>query len=125
MNCTDTLLLVLERVRLARLRRGLTQAALAERLGISHRILRKYESMFTSAELASKLGEILDYPPQYFVRKNPPEVESSALNFHAGRSTTKRQRDAAVSVGSSGVERDRWISRSVFAPFRRCVRCAG
>src|SRR5206468_6163 len=53
---------------LARESRGLTQTALAERIGVTQSKISKYElgSLDVSAGDLAKLSRVLDYPPEFF-----------------------------------------------------------
>lgn len=99
-----------ERIRLARLRRGLTMTELADRVHLTPRRIRSYEKDGAPRTAAPALAEALRFPVGYFDRRNTPEVHGPTVAFRAGRGTTKRQRDAAVAAGATGVEVNGWIS---------------
>ncbi len=70
-----------QKIRFYRKKRGLTQAALAKRIGISAQQLQKYEigKNRISASRIKILAEILDVPTHYFLldAKDPKEKPNS------------------------------------------------
>lgn len=91
------------RLQVARLRRGLTKADLANRIGLSPSTLSKWEMYGppTSrvASLLEDLVSILDFPPAFFTAD---EVDIPSLErtlFRAGSRATQRQKLAAISSG--------------------------
>ncbi|WP_255360219.1 XRE family transcriptional regulator [Nocardia sp. BMG51109] len=105
-----------ERIQLARMRRGITKAELAQRLSVTPRTVAKYESGLAPLGVAHTLEEVLGFPAAYFERGGAPELVAAEVRFRAARRTTARERDAAVAVGVSGVEIDRWISTRFVLP---------
>lgn len=99
-----------ERIKIARMRRGLTKVELARRLSVTPRTLTKYEAGEAPVSVAAALGEVLEFPERYFEREGAPALAASEVRFRAARRATARERDAAVAAGVSGVEIDRWIS---------------
>lgn len=63
-----------------------------------------------------KLSETLGFPDRFFERRPCVEFDAKAISFRARRTTTKRQRAAAISAGSFGIEVDLWISRRFGLP---------
>ena len=104
------------RIKLARMRRGWNQAKLASRLGLTDRTVRAYETMGAPPNALSELADALGFPEGYFTLPSEPTVETESIRFRAGRATTRRQRDAAVAAGASGIEVDRWIAERFTLP---------
>lgn len=99
-----------DRIRTARMRRGLTKVELARRLGVTPRTVAKYESGEAPASASQPLAAVLDFPAHYFQRAEIPLISTPDVCFRAARRSTAREREAAVAAGISGVEIDRWIS---------------
>jgi putative transcription regulator len=98
------------------MRRGWNQAKLASRLGLTDRTVRAYETMGAPPNALSELADALGFPEGYFTLPSEPTVETESIRFRAGRATTRRQRDAAVAAGASGIEVDRWIAERFTLP---------
>ncbi|MDF3310457.1 XRE family transcriptional regulator [Rhodococcus sp. T2V] len=105
-----------DRIRIARMRRGLTKIELARRLSVTPRTVTKYESGDAPVNAAQALAEALDFPASYFHRAEISMFEAPDVSFRAARRATARERDSAVAAGVSGVEIDRWISTQFVLP---------
>lgn len=66
--------------------------------------------------MGSKLSKTLGFPDRFFERRPCVEFDAKAISFRARRTTTKRQRAAAISAGSFGIEVDLWISQRFGLP---------
>lgn len=105
-----------ERIRVARMRRGMTKVDLANRLSVTSRTVTKYETSGAPISVAESLAEALKFPAAYFSRENAPLLAAEEVRFRAARRATARERDAAIAVGVSGVEIDQWISSRFVLP---------
>ena len=105
-----------DRITLARMRRGLTKVELANILDVTERTIHKYETRGAPSSTAQRLSAALEFPTDYFSRPGAPGVESHGVNFRAGRSTTRSERDAAIAAGASGMEVNDWISGHFVLP---------
>lgn len=105
-----------ERIRTARLRRGMTMVQLADQLDLSTRRIRSYEKDGAPASAAAALARALQFPAAFFSRRETPDLTDRPIAFRAGRSTTKRQRDAAIASGTLGVEIENWLSSRFTLP---------
>src|ERR1700730_17257824 len=78
-----------EMIVLAREARGLSQAELAHRLGISQGQLSKVESGLVSAtaQLLPKLARELSFPPKFFVQRHAVVGPSTSEFYHRKRAS--------------------------------------
>jgi Zn-dependent peptidase ImmA (M78 family)/DNA-binding XRE family transcriptional regulator len=90
------------RLVLARKRRGVTKKELADRAGISTRILTSYESdeKRPSASTLARLAEVLDFQIGFFVGPDLEEPPIGASSFRALSNLTARRRDQALGSGA-------------------------
>lgn len=101
------------RLQVARLRRGLTKADLANRIGVSPSTLSKWEAdgppTSRFASLLEDLVSTLDFPPAFFTAD---EVDIPTLErtlFRAGSRATQRQKLAAISSGVNAKILLKWL----------------
>lgn len=101
------------RLQVARLRRGLTKADLANRIGVSPSTLSKWEAdgppTSRFASLLEDLVSTLDFPPAFFTAD---EVDIPSLEhtlFRAGSRATQRQKLAAISSGVNANILLKWL----------------
>lgn len=101
------------RLQVARLRRGLTKADLANRIGVSPSTLSKWEAdgppASRFASLLEDLVSTLDFPPAFFTAD---EVDIPTLErtlFRAGSRATQRQKLAAISSGVNAKILLKWL----------------
>lgn len=104
------------RLRMARMRRGLTKVALAQQIGVTPRTIAKYENDGAPLSAASALGAALGFPPRYFQRPDVSVFGAADVSFRAMMRASTQQREAAVAAGFLGVEIDRWISQRFVLP---------
>ncbi|QIZ35809.1 ImmA/IrrE family metallo-endopeptidase [Saccharopolyspora sp. ASAGF58] len=99
------------RLVLARRRRGLTQAELARRAGVTARRIGDYERGRLEPDRAAlgSLAEQLRFPLNFFAAPEPDEIASGAPSFRARKKTTAIKRDAATSSAVFAVEFNRWL----------------
>lgn len=114
-----------DRIRIARMRRGMTKAELARKLSVIPRTIARYESGEAPRSVAAALAGALDFPVAYFHRDGAPVFDSSEVRFRAARRASARERDAAAAAGVSGVEIDRWISQRFVLPEMALPSLAG
>lgn len=88
----------------ARLARGLTQKALAERLGVTAQMVSYFEKgERNAAEHVGAYQESLGFPWEYFVSSELPTLDPSQVSFRSRRSLTATLRDKVI-------ERSRYAS---------------
>lgn len=106
------------RLDIARKRRGLTKAKLAEEAGISTRILTDYEHGRTqpTSVTVERIARVLHFPVEFF---DLPDIETptvAAVSFRALSSMSARQRDQAVGSAAIAIELADWIDRRFHLP---------
>ena len=99
------------RLHAARKRAGLSQRALAGRVGLSAMAISKYEQgrMLPGSERLIALAEALGVPVEYLLRPDPVSVTAIAWRSHPR--VPARARDAAVSLVADWVERYRELEQ--------------
>ncbi|MFT4048355.1 MAG: XRE family transcriptional regulator [Solirubrobacterales bacterium] len=104
------------RLTIARKRRSLSKKVLAERAGVSARMLTDYENGVAepSPSTMCNLAGALEYPEAFFAGPPIEELTVDAVSFRALTKMKAAQRDAALSSGAMAVSLHRWI-RSRFA----------
>ncbi len=99
------------RIRLARLRRGLTKVALAPLVGFSAKMLSEYENghaMPTPAAIDA-LSSVLKFPPSFFYRADLDEPDRQGVSFRSLASMTTRQQDSVLAAVAMAFELSEWI----------------
>lgn len=99
------------RLDLARRRRGMTKRELAEKAGISTRVLTAYENDEKSpSELTlMKLANALEFPRDFLCGPDLDEPPPGASSFRALSNLTARQVGQAYGSGALALALDRWI----------------
>jgi len=99
------------RMDLARRRRGLTKAALADEVGITTRSLRKYErdEAEPSDQTISQLAKVLQFPAEFFFGDTLDEPTADGASFRSLTRLSARQRDQALASGALALAFSDWI----------------
>ena len=101
------------RLQVARLRRSLTKADLANRIGVSPSTLSKWEAdgppTSRVASLLEDLVSTLDFPPAFFTANEVDIPSLEHILFRAGSRATQRQKLAAVSSGVNATILLKWL----------------
>jgi Zn-dependent peptidase ImmA (M78 family)/DNA-binding XRE family transcriptional regulator len=99
------------RLALARMRRGLTVAALARSLGVTPRTVTRWESGDSqpSDETAGQLARVLGFPVSFFAAPDVAELPLGSVSFRALSKTSAGMRHSAVSAGRVAVLISDWI----------------
>lgn len=106
------------RLMLARARRRLTQAALADRCGLSRRILVAYErgtTQPTDDNLAA-LAQTLDFPASFFTAEEIDHVRPEGVSFRSLSTMTARDRDAVLAAGTIATAFNSWLTDRFHLP---------
>jgi len=107
-----------KRLTLARRRRGLTKARLAEMIGVDVRSITAYEGdeFHPEDERLSELAEKLHFPVQFFFGDDLEEIEPDAVSFRSLSKMTAGQRDTALGAGSIALLFSYWIDQRFELP---------
>lgn len=99
------------RVDLARRRRGLTKAALADAAGISSRMLTKYErdEAEPSQLTIGRLAKAVKFPVDFFYGDTLDEPTIEGASFRSMTRLSARQRDQALASGGLALSFSDWI----------------
>jgi Zn-dependent peptidase ImmA (M78 family)/DNA-binding XRE family transcriptional regulator len=106
------------RLIIARKRRGITQARLAELTGLSTHSVSGYENghQTPSQETLLLLAHALDVTPAFLGASDLDEIPEGAVSFRALSKMTARQRDRALSDGRIALLINEWIEARFTLP---------
>jgi len=107
-----------QRLALARKSRRLTCKALAESASLAHDTITRLElGKHDPDELTiARLAEALNYPVEFFSADDPRDVTTEAVSFRSFSKMSARERDAAISAGSLGLELMEWVESRFALP---------
>ena len=93
------------------MRRRLTAKALAEKAGFVPDTISRLENGIHPPDAATvaRLAASLDFPVSFFERDDPCDVDTDAVSFRSFSKMSARERDAAISAGSLGLELNSWV----------------
>jgi Zn-dependent peptidase ImmA (M78 family)/DNA-binding XRE family transcriptional regulator len=96
------------RLKFARLRRKFTYKSLAEKIGMTSKMLSLYEKEdgvhVPSKESLTLIATALQYPENFFYGNDVESIESSTVSFRSLKSLKAADQNAAVSAASIGYE---------------------
>ncbi|MEU0740716.1 XRE family transcriptional regulator [Streptomyces sp. NPDC006134] len=100
-----------ERLVVARKRRRMTLAELAQRSGVSAQSITAFENhrKVPSPETISSLASALHYPVSFFGAPAPAQLQLDAVSFRAPSKMTAAERDSALSSGTVAVALNEWM----------------
>ncbi|MCL9664166.1 XRE family transcriptional regulator [Curtobacterium albidum] len=106
------------RIKLARLRQGLTLTALSARSGLSTRSLSGYESgeLQPSAAALGALAAALGVDVSFFDKEEIELVDARAVSFRKLSKTSASQRDAALAGATMTLEFADWLDEKYVLP---------
>jgi Zn-dependent peptidase ImmA (M78 family)/transcriptional regulator with XRE-family HTH domain len=106
------------RLSLARKRRRLTAKSLAEEAALVPDTISRLENGAHPPDTGTiaKLAASLDFPIGFFNRDDPCDVDTNAVSFRSFSKMSARERDAAVSAGSLGLELGAWVEERFSLP---------
>jgi Zn-dependent peptidase ImmA (M78 family)/DNA-binding XRE family transcriptional regulator len=106
------------RLSLARKRRRLTAKALAEKAGLAVDTISRLENGSNSPDDATieKFARVLNFPRPFFFDVDPHEIDMGAVSFRSFSKMSARERDAAISAGSLGLQLNAWIEERFRLP---------
>lgn len=106
------------RLSLARKRRRLTATALAEYTGLAVDTISRLENGAHSPDQDTvvKLVRVLNFPEQFFFDGDPEEIDTGAVSFRSFSKMSAKERDAAISAGSLGLQLGAWVDERFSLP---------
>lgn len=107
-----------KRLSLARMRRRLTAKALAEKTGLADLTITRLEKGANAPDDATldKLVGALGFPREFFLQADPEEIDTGAVSFRGFTKMSAKERDAAISAGSLGLQLSTWIEERFQLP---------
>jgi Zn-dependent peptidase ImmA (M78 family)/DNA-binding XRE family transcriptional regulator len=99
------------RLSLARMRRRLTAKGLAELADLAADTISRLEAgLHTPDELTvAKLARALGFPIAFFYGADAEEIDTNAVSFRSFSKMSARERDAALSAGTLGLQLSGWV----------------
>lgn len=106
------------RLHQARLRRRLTGKALAEKADLAQDTVSRLERGLHDPEEGSvaALAAALDYPEDYFYLGDPADLDAACVSFRSLSKMSVKERDAALSAGSLGLQLCQWVEERFALP---------
>ena len=106
------------RLSLARITRRLTAKALADKAGLVPDTISRLENGLHPPDAATvaRLAASLEFPASFFERDDPCDIDTGAVSFRSFSKMSARERDAAVSAGSLGLELCAWVEERFTLP---------
>lgn len=107
-----------KRLSLARMRRRLTAKGLADCAGVAALTIARLEKGENQpdGETVAKLSEVLGFPLEFFFADEPPDFDTNAVSFRSLSKMSAKERDAATSAGSLGLELSDWVESRFTLP---------
>ncbi len=107
-----------KRLSLARKRRRLTAKGLAELAGLSAMTITRLEKGENQPDddTVLRLEKVLNFPSGFFYADDPEELDTGAVSFRSLSKMSAKERDAAVSAGSLGLQLSDWIEERFSLP---------
>ncbi|ENP0421786.1 ImmA/IrrE family metallo-endopeptidase [Edwardsiella piscicida] len=108
------------RLKLARIRRKLTLKELAERMGLSNRIVIEYEKAYClyepTQETVQAYVNALKYPESFFFGNDVESIDPTTVSFRSLRTTKAADQHAAIGAGALGVMLSEYFSTHFTLP---------
>jgi len=106
------------RLTLARQRRRLTARALAAETGLAADTISRLEkgSNQPDESTVAKLAAVLGFPTAFFYDCDPEDIDTGAVSFRSFSKMSAKERDAAVSAGSLGLQLNAWVEERFGLP---------
>src|ERR1700735_4958914 len=103
---------------LARRRRRLTAKLLAEKANLAVDTISRLENGNNVPDEATvdKFVRVLGFPSSFFFDQDPEEIDTGAVSFRSFSKMSARERDAAISAGSLGLQLSAWIDERFDLP---------
>jgi Zn-dependent peptidase ImmA (M78 family)/transcriptional regulator with XRE-family HTH domain len=106
------------RLSLARMRRRLTARALAEKANLAVDTISRLEKGSNPPDdtTVEKLVRVLKFPKAFFYDQDPEDIDTGAVSFRSFSKMSARERDAAISAGSLGLQLSVWVEERFSLP---------
>jgi Zn-dependent peptidase ImmA (M78 family) len=106
------------RLSLARKRRRLTAKVLAEKADLAVDTITRLEhgSNPPDDSTVAKLVRALAFPRSFFFDQDPQEIDTDAVSFRSFSKMSAREREAAISAGSLGLQLSAWVEERFRLP---------
>jgi Zn-dependent peptidase ImmA (M78 family)/DNA-binding XRE family transcriptional regulator len=106
------------RLGLARKRRRFTAKVLADKAGLAADTISRLENGSNPPDETTlvKLARVLNFPAPFFFDSDPPEIDTGAVSFRSFSKMSARERDAAISAGSLGLQLSAWVEERFNLP---------
>lgn len=103
---------------MARHRRRLSAKELAEATGLAQMTISRLENGENQPDetTVTKLASALDFPSEFFYADDPETLNTDAVSFRSLSKMGAKERDAALSAGSFGLELSDWIEARFSLP---------
>jgi Zn-dependent peptidase ImmA (M78 family)/DNA-binding XRE family transcriptional regulator len=106
------------RLSLARKRRRFSAKELAERTDLAVDTISRLEKGANQPDEATvaKLVRVLGFPRPFFFDQDPEDIDTGAVSFRSFSKMSARERDAAISAGSLGLQLSSWVEERFTLP---------
>src|ERR1700688_4152980 len=106
------------RLSIARKRRRFSAKALAEKTGLAVDTISRLENGANSPDetTVAKLALALSFPTPFFFDQDPEDLDTGAVSFRSFSKMSARERDAAISAGSLGLQLSAWVEERFNLP---------
>lgn len=103
---------------MARQRRRMTGKALAASTGLAVDTISRLENGNNQPDEATvaKLSNALGFPIEFFEDQDPEDINAGAVSFRSFSKMSARERDAALSAGSLGLQLSNWVEERFSLP---------
>jgi len=103
---------------LARKRRRFSAKILAEKTGLAVDTISRLENGLNSPDetTVAKLVQALGFPVPFFFDPDPEDIDTGAVSFRSFSKMSARERDAAISAGSLGLQLSSWVDQRFTLP---------
>ncbi|MBD9445737.1 MULTISPECIES: ImmA/IrrE family metallo-endopeptidase [unclassified Rhizobium] len=107
-----------KRLCLARMRRRLTAKGLADLTKLSAMTITRLEKGDNQPDegTVARIAAALAYPVGFFYADDPEELNTEAVSFRSLTKMSARERDAAISAGSLGLQLSEWVEKRFSLP---------
>jgi Zn-dependent peptidase ImmA (M78 family)/DNA-binding XRE family transcriptional regulator len=107
-----------DRLGIARRRRGLKKAELADAIGVTRRAVSGYEAgeNAPSDETVERLSRVLAVPREFFKLESPPQIRTEGASFRSLAAMTARQKHTVLAAGAIAIELSRLLEERLVLP---------